>query len=80
MACVRFWAGARDVAGVAEQVLPAALLSELLAVVGTEHGERMGRLIEIGVVLVDGEQVARGVDPPLTDASVVELLPPYAGG
>jgi molybdopterin converting factor small subunit len=78
--CVRYWAGARDIAGTSEQSLPATSLTALLAVVGAEHGERMRRLIEIGVVLVDGEQVARGADQPLGEATIVEVLPPYAGG
>jgi molybdopterin converting factor small subunit len=80
MGCVRYWAGARDVAGTPEESLPAASLADLLAAVRTEHGDRMTRLIEVGVLLVDGERVARGADQPLLDSSVVEILPPYAGG
>jgi len=80
MACVRYWAGARDVAGTHQQSVSATSLADLLDAVRAEHGERMARLIEMGVVMVDGEKVARGTDQPLTDSSVVEVLPPYAGG
>jgi molybdopterin converting factor small subunit len=40
----------------------------------------MARLVEVALVLVDGERVARDGDQSLTDAAVVEILPPYAGG
>ncbi|HWC34014.1 MAG TPA: MoaD/ThiS family protein [Mycobacteriales bacterium] len=80
MACVRYWAGARDVAGTPEQSLAATSLCALLAAVREEHGDRMGRLLEVGIVLVDGERADRGVDRALADSSVVEVLPPYAGG
>ncbi|HVV76699.1 MAG TPA: MoaD/ThiS family protein [Mycobacteriales bacterium] len=80
MACVRYWAAARDVAGTAEQSLPASSLLGLLATVRAEHGDRMARLLDIGLVLVDGQRVARGVDQRLADSSVVEVLPPFAGG
>lgn len=78
--CVRYWAGARDIAGTTDQSLPASSLLELLAAVGDQHGGRMQRLLEVGMVLVDGERVTRGEDRPLADSSVVEILPPYAGG
>jgi molybdopterin converting factor small subunit len=80
MACVRYWAGAREIAGTAEQSVAATSLAGLLAAVCHEHGDRMARLVEVALVLVDGERVARDGDQSLTDAAVVEILPPYAGG
>jgi molybdopterin converting factor small subunit len=80
MACVRYWAGAREVAGTPEQSLPASSLGELLAAVRAEHGDPIARLIEVGILLVDGERVLPGADQPLVDSSTVEILPPFAGG
>jgi molybdopterin converting factor small subunit len=77
---VRYWAGARAVAGTSEESLPAGSLDDLLAAICTEHGERMAQLLEVGLVLVDGERVPRGVDRVLADSAIVEILPPFAGG
>jgi hypothetical protein len=40
----------------------------------------MARVLDVGLVLVDGERVDRGVDQVLADSAIVEILPPYAGG
>jgi hypothetical protein len=40
----------------------------------------MTRLLEIGLVLVDGERASLDIDQSLGDATLVEVLPPYAGG
>ncbi|HEX3898148.1 MAG TPA: MoaD/ThiS family protein [Mycobacteriales bacterium] len=80
MAHVRYWAGAQEIAGALEQTVPAASLDELLAVVRNEHGDRMTRLLDVGLVLVDGERAARGVDQALAESAIVEILPPFAGG
>jgi molybdopterin converting factor small subunit len=80
MPLVRYWAGARELAGASEDPVAALTLAELLAEVAGRHGSAMATLLPRCVVLVDGEQVARGADGPLSQASVVEILPPYAGG
>jgi molybdopterin converting factor small subunit len=40
----------------------------------------MMRLLDVAVVLVDGERASRGVNQALADSAVVEILPPFAGG
>ncbi|MGH3744109.1 MAG: MoaD/ThiS family protein [Mycobacteriales bacterium] len=80
MVCIRFWAGAREVAGVAEQSLGAGSLTEVLAALRREHGPRMEALLSISVLLLDGGQVARDADVDVPDGSTLEVLPPYAGG
>jgi molybdopterin converting factor small subunit len=80
MACVRFWAGARALAGTAEQVVVGATLHELLEALRHEYGEKMTRLLDASVILLDGGQVDTKRDRPLADSAVVEILPPYAGG
>ena len=75
---IRYWAAARDRAGTTEEQVAAGRLSEVLAAVGAAHA--MTDLLERCVLLVDGEQVRRDDDPELVDSSVLEVLPPYAGG
>ena len=60
--------------------MPGESLGQLLTALRAEHGDRMRRLLEIGLVLVDGERADIGADQTITDASVVEILPPFAGG
>jgi sulfur-carrier protein len=80
VATVRYWAGARDVAGTPEQSVPEDSLRRVLAVIGAEHGDRMARLLQVSVVLVDGQRAAVADDMPLTSSAIVEILPPFAGG
>lgn len=63
-----------------EQTAPGESLVQLLTVIRAEHGDRMRRLLEVGLVLVDGVRTDIGTDQAITDASVVEILPPFAGG
>ena len=77
---MRYWAGARDIAGTSEQTKPVDSLGQLLTAIRAEHGDRMTRLLEVGLVLVDGERADIGADSVVTDATVVEVLPPFAGG
>lgn len=77
---MRYWAGAREIAGTAEQWEPAASLAELLVAIRAKHGDRMTRLIETGLVLVDGERVSIATERALAESTLVEILPPFAGG
>jgi molybdopterin converting factor small subunit len=76
---VRYWAGAQAIAGTPEQTVAAESLAQLLAALRIEHGDRMARLLEVSLVLVDGERVD-AADRVLAAAAVIEILPPYAGG
>lgn len=83
MALVRYWAAARDAAGTAEESYPdAPTLAELLHAVQDKHGERLARVVSISSLLVDEQPVGgrRHRDVPLEPDSVVEILPPFAGG
>jgi molybdopterin converting factor small subunit len=80
MALVRYWAGARALAGAGEQEFAGASVAEVLQAVRAAHGAAMGRLIDSSVLLLDNRQLEAGVDEPLTARSVLEVLPPYAGG
>jgi molybdopterin synthase sulfur carrier subunit len=80
---LRYWAAAKDAAGVAEQVVTAETLAGALALAGSaEVRARLGPVLERSSFLVDGTQVGRRAaeSVPLADGAVIEVLPPFAGG
>ena len=83
---VRYWAGARAAAGTAEDAFEVegdVTLADLVARVLARHpDDRMARTVGVCSVLV-GDRPVRSQDPAgvvVTPGSVVELLPPFAGG
>ena len=78
MPLIRYWAAARDAAGVAEETLPGSSLEELLASARAGRDERFGAVLAVASYLVDGVRVDRSA--PLDADAVVEVLPPFAGG
>ena len=84
MVTVRYWAAAKQAAGVAEEVLAAGTLAEMLAAVLARHPAAPGLegILARSSFLIDGEQA--GNRPPgsviLREGAVVEILPPFAGG
>ncbi|MGF7233588.1 MAG: alpha/beta fold hydrolase [Frankia sp.] len=79
---VRYWAAAREAAGVAEECVEAVTLADLIATVSTERGPALAAVLAISSFLVDERPVGRREPAavPLTTATVVEVLPPFAGG
>ena len=81
---IRYWAAARDAAGVTEERFEAATLAELLdrAREGHGSGSRLAKVLSYCSFLVDGDPV--GSRPPaavtIADGATVEALPPFAGG
>ncbi len=81
---VRYWAAAKQAAGVAEEDLPAATLAEALAAVRVRHAvsPEFAAVLSRSSFLIDGQQLrgkaAEGVS--LWDGAVIEVLPPFAGG
>ncbi|MCF6376228.1 MoaD/ThiS family protein [Nocardioides KLBMP 9356] len=83
---VRYWAGARAAAGTAEDSFDVdgeLTLSDVVARVLERHpGDRMSRTVAVCSVLL-GDRPVRSQDPAtvvVAPGSVVELLPPFAGG
>ncbi|MGD0376025.1 MAG: MoaD/ThiS family protein [Streptosporangiaceae bacterium] len=85
----RYWAAAKEAAGVGEETIRAETLAEALAAASGERPARAAglnpRLRDVlarSSFLIDGVPV--GIRPPeavtLSDASVIEVLPPFAGG
>ncbi|WP_017577934.1 MoaD/ThiS family protein [Nocardiopsis kunsanensis] len=80
---VRYWAAAKDAAGTSEEAVEASTLQEALdAVRRLREEDRFQRVLGISSFLVDEKPVgarAHG-DVSLTEGSVIEVLPPFAGG
>jgi sulfur-carrier protein len=79
MVLVRYFAGARAAAGVAEEKVAASSVAELVASVGAAHGSRLTRVLAACTFLVDG-LACRDRSAPLGEDAVVDVLPPFAGG
>lgn len=83
-ATIRYWAAAKDAAGVDEERYDAATLAEVLDLARGRHAgdTRFADVLGYCSFLVDGAPVgSRGhADVLLADGATVEALPPFAGG
>lgn len=81
---LRYWAALRAAAGMSEQLVRAGNLAEALDDVRGRYGaeSRFTAVLDICAVVVDGTPAGarEHADIALRDGSVVELLPPFAGG
>lgn len=79
---VRYWAAAKAAAGVAEEQVEAGTLAALLDRAGATHGPELARVFGLCSFLVDEQAV--GTRPhdtvDLVDGTLVDVLPPFAGG
>ena len=82
MTTVRYWAGARAAAGTATDELDVANLEQALEAAVAAHGERLEKVLSVCAFVVDGDPV--GARPhasvALAPDSLVDVLPPFAGG
>jgi sulfur-carrier protein len=80
---MRYWAAAKDAAGVSEQSVTADTLAEALAAV-TGPGDRaaLRTVIARSSFLIDAMPVGRrsAESVQLQDGNIIEVLPPFAGG
>ena len=76
---VRYFAGARAAAGVDTETHEAATLEQLVTRIVDSHGEPLERVLTACSFLVDGTS-ARDRGLALSPGSVVDVLPPFAGG
>lgn len=77
---VRYWAGAREAAGVDDERVDAASVREVVSVL-TGRGAPLDAVVRRSSLLVDGRVVRDdAVDAALRDGQTVEVLPPFAGG
>jgi molybdopterin converting factor small subunit len=83
---VRYWAGARAAAGVTHDVFPVdgpLTLADVVRRVLEAHPEpQMSKVVGVCSVLVGDQPVGTRApdDVAIAPGSVVELLPPFAGG
>jgi sulfur-carrier protein len=81
---IRYWAAAKQAAGLAEETVQAPTLAEALAAVVHRRGagQALRAVLDRSSFLVDGAPVGSRAagDVPLADAAVIEVLPPFAGG
>jgi sulfur-carrier protein len=81
---VRYWAAAKEAAGVAEETFDAETLAAVLASALDRRGgdARLSAVFGRSSFLVDGSAVGSRAagDVVLPDAAVIEVLPPFAGG
>jgi molybdopterin synthase sulfur carrier subunit len=76
---VRYFAGARAAAGVETEARTAATLAELVRQIADAHGPRLEKVLTACSFLVDGAQ-AHDRSTALAPGTVVDVLPPFAGG
>jgi molybdopterin converting factor small subunit len=79
---MRYWAAAKDAAGVAEQQLTADTLAGALSLAGINGGAQLRAVLDRSSFLIDGNPVGRRAadSVELADGNVIEVLPPFAGG
>lgn len=78
---VRYWAAAREAAGVSSEEVAAGTLADVLHVLRA-RSPRLAEVVSRSAFLVDGVPAGRR-DPTqvlLHRGSVVDVLPPFAGG
>ncbi|MBB2909231.1 molybdopterin converting factor small subunit [Streptosporangium becharense] len=78
---IRYWAAAKDAAGVAEESFEAATLAELMTKI-TSGREKLAQVARRSSFLVNGDPVGRRPHDSvvLPDGATIEVLPPFAGG
>jgi sulfur-carrier protein len=81
---MRYWAAARQAAGMAEESLEAVSLAGALdaAVARRTQGSRLREIFGRSSFLIDASPVGRAAKESilLDDGAVIEVLPPFAGG
>ena len=82
MTTLRYFAAAKEAAGVPEEQVVAATLAEALEAARAAHGERFATVLGRCSFVVDADPVG-GRDHTrvaVRPDSVVDVLPPFAGG
>ena len=79
---LRYWAAAREAAGVASEETSAATLREALLLASAVRDDRFAEVLSVCSFVVDGSPVGSrdhgSVD--LVGGGRVDVLPPFAGG
>lgn len=79
MAEVRFFAAAAEAAGTSHESVSAPTLGALRDSLIARHGTEFARVLGRCSILIDGVST-ESADAPLAKTSLVDVLPPFAGG
>jgi len=81
---IRYWAAAKEAAGVPEETFDAVTLSDALnaAVASRKPDSRLAAVLLRSSFLVNADPVGRTAKESimLDDGAMIEVLPPFAGG
>lgn len=81
---IRYWAAAKDAAGIPEESVEADSLAEALnaAITRRQPGARLSEVFARSSFLVNAAPVGRAARETymLDEGAVIEVLPPFAGG
>ncbi|MGH3266031.1 MAG: MoaD/ThiS family protein, partial [Trebonia sp.] len=81
---IRYWASAKDAAGMAEESVDAVTLRDALdvVIVGRQPDTRLANVIARSSFLVNADQVGKTAKESIVlgEGAVIEVLPPFAGG
>jgi sulfur-carrier protein len=81
---IRYWAAAKDAAGMPEESVDAVTLRDALNVVvaGRKPDTRLAGVITRSSFLINADPVGRSAKESivLDEGAVIEVLPPFAGG
>jgi len=81
---IRYWAAAKDAAGLPEEPVDAVTLRDALntVVASRKPDSRLADVIARSSFLVNADPVGRAAKESivLDDGAVIEVLPPFAGG
>jgi molybdopterin synthase sulfur carrier subunit len=79
MPTLRYFAAAAAAAGTEQEQVAGENVASVLAAVRSAHGPRMTHVLEHSSLLLDGRYVTEATTA-LSESSVMDVLPPFAGG
>lgn len=81
---IRYWAAAKHAAGITEESVDARTLADALDIARQRHSDssRFSDVLDISSFLIDERPVGRNANDVvvLDEKTIIEVLPPFAGG
>ena len=74
---IRYWASARAAAGCDSECFTGHHVGDVLEAAAAAHAG-LGVVLEVSTILLDGRPVT--ASQPLSEGTILEVLPPFAGG
>jgi len=78
---IRYWASARAAAGCDSERFTGHRVGDVLEAAAAAHAG-LGAVLKVATILLDGRSVtaAQPLPEPLPEGTILEVLPPFAGG